>query len=123
MTVIAPFKKPRPLDQDALDKMLVKSYRDERLRRVKNVDDDFRNDIDISKLPAGTFALSNISMHDPIEEMAFNKLGGKRIALNRNYFCPHCHMEFGMQIPPLECPRCHRPTYLGELKSAGAFKR
>lgn len=120
---IAPFKLPRALDADALDKMLVKSYRDERLRRVRNVDDDFRNDIDTSGLPAGTFNLSKISMHEPIEQKAFDLLGGRRIPLERNYRCTHCGMEFGMAIPPLECPRCHTPTYMGELEKMRAFNR
>ncbi len=70
MTVIAPFKRPKALDDDALDKMLVTSYRDERSRRVKHVDDEFRNDIDTRGLKAGTFNLSQISMHTPVEEMA-----------------------------------------------------
>lgn len=120
---IAPFKPPRPLDADALDKMLVRTYRDERIRRVRNVDDDFRNDIDTRYLPTGTFNLSKISMHEPIEEKAFNLLGGRRIPLESNYRCSHCGMEFGMAIPPLECPRCHRPTYMGELESIHAFNR
>ena len=123
MTVVAPFQRPRALDEDALDKMLVTTYRDERSRRVKHVDDDFRNDIDTSKLPTGTFNLSKISMHTPIEEMAFNMLGGKRVMLNTNYRCTHCGMEFGMAIPPLECPRCHTPTYVGELEKIRAFNR
>ena len=123
MTVVAPFKRPRALDEDALDKMLVTSYREERSRRVKHVDDDFRNDIDTRGLSAGTFDLSTISMHTPIEEMAFNMLGGRRIALNTNPRCSHCGLEWGMAIPPLECPRCHTPTYMGELVDYGAFRR
>lgn len=123
MTVIAPFKRPKALDEDALDKMLITSYREERSRRVKHVDDDFRNDIDMRGMPTGTFDLSQISMHTPVEEMAFNLLGGERVFLNTNYRCKHCGMEFGMAFPPLECPRCHTPTYMGELNSYGAFKR
>lgn len=123
MTVVAPFQRPRALDEDALDKMLVTTYRDERSRRVKHVDDDFRNDIDMRGMPTGTFDLSQISMHTPVEEMAFNLLGGKRIPLNTNYRCPHCGTEYGVAFPPLYCNVCHRPTYMGELNEIGAFRR
>ena len=123
MTTVAPFKRPRALDEDALDKMLITSYREERSRRVKHVDDDFRNDIDTRGMPTGTFDLSQISMHTPVEEMAFNLLGGKRVFLNTNYRCPHCGTEYGMAFPPLYCNVCHRPTYMGELNEIGAFRR
>lgn len=123
MTTVAPFKRPRALDEDALDKMLITSYREERSRRVKHVDDDFRNDIDTRGMPTGTFDLSQISMHTPVEEMAFNLLGGKRVFLNTNYRCPHCGTEYGMAFPPLYCNVCHRPTYMGELNEMGAFRR
>lgn len=113
---------PRNVDDDILDKMMVKTYRDERCRRVKSVDDEFRDKIP-NNLPTGTFRLADISMHDLPQEMAFNQLGGIRAPLNQNYRCPHCGMEYGMAFPPEYCTRCHRRTWFGELRENGAFKR
>lgn len=122
MTKMIPFKRPEAPDEEALDKMMVKTYRDERLRRVKTVDDSFRDKIP-TNLPTGTFRLADISMHEPIEERAFNELGGIRPRLNESYRCPHCGCEYGMAIPPIECNVCHRLTWFGELVKNGSFKR
>ena len=121
MTMIK-FNMPRAVDDDALDKMMVTSYRDERCRRVKSVDDEFRDKIP-TNLPTGTFRLADISMHEPIEERAVNELGGLRVPLNQNYVCPHCGMEYAMAIPPEECVVCHRMTWFGELVAKDSFKR
>lgn len=116
-----PFK-PRTVDDSALDKMLLKSYRDERLRRSRTVDDEFRDSIPTS-LPTGQFRLADISMHEPIEERAFNELGGERVMLNTSYVCPHCHTEFACAIPPEECNICHTKSWFGDLVGKGSFKR
>lgn len=122
--MIAPFNRPVPKDDQVLEKMIVKSYRDERARRVKTVDDEFRDDIP-TNLPAGEFRLADISMHDPIQQTAFNQLGAE-VAPDVNgsdYICPHCGMKYLMPIPPMNCVRCHYLTWFGELVNNGTFKR
>lgn len=116
-----PFK-PREVDGQALDKMLIKSYRDERLRRVKTVDDEFRDDIPTA-LPTGVFRLADMTVHEPIEERAFNELGGKRVMMNTSYTCPHCHEIYACAIPPEECRVCHTKSWFGELVGKGSFRR
>ncbi|MCK9577389.1 MAG: hypothetical protein WC936_07170 [Candidatus Nanoarchaeia archaeon] len=122
--MIAPFNRPLPKDDQALDKMIVKSYRDERTRRVRTVDDEFRDDI-TTNLPAGEFRLADISMHDLIQEKAFNQLGGEVApdVDSPDYVCPHCGMKYLMPIPPQECSRCHTQTWFGKLVENRAFRR
>lgn len=113
---------PRSVDDDAIDKMLIKSYRDERNRRVRTVDDEFRDKIP-NNLPAGTFRLADISTHDLVEQRAFDTLGGKRVQLNKNFVCPHCGCTYAVAYPPLYCNVCHKRTWFGELVENGSFKR
>lgn len=122
MTMMPNFTMPRAVDDDVLDKMMVKSYRDERCRRVKTVDDEFRDKIP-NNLPCGEFRLADISMHDLVEQKAFDQLGGMRVGLNQNYRCPHCGTEYATAFPPQICNVCHQRTWFGELVDNGAFKR
>lgn len=117
-----PFNGGRTVDEDALDSMLIKSYRDERLRRVRSVDDEFRDSLP-TNLPTGEFRLADISMHEPIEERAFNELGGLRVGLNQSYFCPRCNTEYATAIPPEECNVCRTKSWMGQLIDKGSFRR
>lgn len=114
--------KPRPVDQDALDNMMLKSFREERSRRVRSVDDEFRDDIP-TNLPTGEFSLSDISIHDVINERAFNELGGVRAPINEPFICNHCGAVHLMSIPPEHCFTCGQQTWFGEMVEVGSFRR
>ena len=112
MTMMPNLTRPRAADDDILDKMMVKSYSDERGRRVKTVDDEFRDKIP-NNLPCGEFRLADISMHDLVEQKAFDQLGGMRVGLNQNYRCPHCGTEYATAFPHQICNVCHQRTWFG----------
>lgn len=120
-----PFRLPRPVDADHVDNLVEKciqdQYRRERMRRKRSVDDEMRERVS-TKLPTGEFSLTNVSMHEPWQETFFNKYGGQALPLDQNYRCRHCGMEFGMGYPPVECPRCHKPTDFGKLVQDGTYK-
>lgn len=122
MTMIPKFRRPASVDDTVLDKMLVKSYRDERARRVRTVDDSFRDKVS-TNLPCGEFSLATISTHDLVEQRAFDTLGGLRVGLNQSYRCPHCGTEYACAYPPQYCNVCHQRTWFGELVANGSFRR
>lgn len=126
MVKTAPFVLPRPVDATQVGQLVEKciqdEYRRERVRRQRTVDDEMREKVS-SNLPAGEFSYTNCSAHETWKEIYFQKYGGIANPINQNYFCPHCHMEFGMWFPPEECPRCHHLTGFGQLVKDGVFKR
>lgn len=119
--ISTPFRG-RKLDGEQLRKAVVKTYRDERRRRVRTVDDEYRDDIP-TNLPCGTFSLSNVSAHDLWQEQFYDRFGGVINPLNTNYRCKHCGTEFAGGFPPEECPVCHTLTDFGLLVKSRFFSR
>ena len=115
------FTRPLPVDDTAMQKAVVKTFRDERFRRVRTVDDEFRDDVS-TKLPCGEFSLSNVTTHKTWQEEYLDRFG-KFIPLNSNWVCPHCHKVYLTGgYPPIRCV-CGQTSPFGELVEANYFNR
>lgn len=118
---IREFSRPATVDNTAMQKTMVRTYRDERHRRARTVDDEYRDDIP-TNLPCGEFSLSNVSAHKTWQEEYCDRFG-KFIPLNSSYRCSHCGTLFSMGYPPEVCPICGTITPFGELVEGNYFNK
>lgn len=115
------FSNPDTVDTRAVEQANQDAFRYERRRRSGSVDEDLKN---LNRnFSAGTFDMTKVGFKNPWQETYFNNYGGRAISMTDNYRCPHCGLEWGLAIPPLECPRCHKLTAIGEMDRDGVFKR
>jgi len=114
--------RPRHVDMDVVRKSVVRTFKAEKNRRKRTVDDEFRETIGRPRKP-GEFSLSNISMHDVWQEMYYDKFGGKIVPLEGEQRCSYCGTRFLMAYTPEYCPNCKRILPLGELIKGRHFNK
>lgn len=114
--------RPRNVDAEVVRKAVVRTFKSEKNRRKKTVDDEFREDI-AKPRKYGEFSLSNISMHDIWQEMYYDKFGGKIVPMNGEQVCRNCGTRFLMAYTPEFCPNCKKILPLGELIQGRHFNK
>jgi len=115
------FCRPREVDSEAFDKLVVKDFNREIKRRKYSVDDDHR-DKRLDHVDNGKFDVAQISMHDVWQKDYLNVFG-KFCPMDADWRCPRCGCQFATGYPPERCPVCGCISPLGQLAENGAFRR
>jgi len=119
-SLITGYTRPRPVDSEAIDKCIVRTFDVERKRR-HSIGDDYREK-KMDTIDVGKFDNSQISMHD-VWQKKYLDTQGEFVPMNADWVCPRCGWRHCQGYPPLKCDCCGLESPLGLLVREGVFKR
>lgn len=115
------FTRPRRVDDEAVEKCMVRTF-DTEVKRRQTIEDDYRQKR-MDEIDVGKFDVSQISMHDLWQKRYFDTQGGAFCPMNADWVCPRCHTQYGSGYPPEHCQVCGYESPMGVLVREGVWKR
>jgi len=116
---IPEFSSPRRVDDEAMDKAIVRTFQAENKRR-RTIEDDYRQDT-LSHVHTGDFHYAHIPIAEIWQKTYLDNFG--EFITDNDWVCPRCGTRYATGYPPLECNICHTLSPIGEMVKYGVYRR